>query len=61
MLVLGARADRITPLSHARRLATHFRAPLATLPGSHLVPLGRASGFERVFELLATLGVTSKS
>jgi pimeloyl-ACP methyl ester carboxylesterase len=56
-LVLGARADRITPLSHARRLATHFRAPLATLPGSHLVQWGRASGFERVFELLRTLRV----
>jgi pimeloyl-ACP methyl ester carboxylesterase len=60
ILVLGARADRITPLSHARRLATHFRAPLATLPGSHLLHLGRASGFERVFELLAKLGVTSR-
>jgi pimeloyl-ACP methyl ester carboxylesterase len=61
MLVLGARADRITPLSHARRLATHFHAPLATLPGSHLVHLGRASGFDRVFELLTKLGVTSRS
>jgi pimeloyl-ACP methyl ester carboxylesterase len=61
MLVLGARADRITPLSHARRLATHFRAPLATLPGSHLVHLGRASGYERVFEMLAALGITSRS
>jgi pimeloyl-ACP methyl ester carboxylesterase len=58
LLVLGAKADRITPLSHARRLATHLRAPLATLPGSHLLHLGRASGFERVFELLAKLGVT---
>jgi dienelactone hydrolase len=57
LLVLGAKADRITPLSHARRLATHLRAPLATLPGSHLLHLGRASGFERVFELLAKLGV----
>jgi pimeloyl-ACP methyl ester carboxylesterase len=61
MLVLGGKADRITPLSHARRLATHFRAPLATLPGSHLVHLGRASGFERVFELLGKLGVTSRT
>jgi pimeloyl-ACP methyl ester carboxylesterase len=61
MLVLGGKADRITPLSHARRLATHFRAPLATLPGSHLVHLGRASGYERVFELLEKLGITSRS
>jgi pimeloyl-ACP methyl ester carboxylesterase len=56
ILVLGGKADRITPLSHARRLATHLRAPLATLPGSHLVHLGRASGFERVFELFRGLG-----
>jgi dienelactone hydrolase len=61
MLVLGAKADRITPLAHARRLAAHFRAPLVTLPGSHLVHLGRASGFERVFELLTTIGVVSRS
>lgn len=61
MLVLGAKADRITPLAHARRLATHFRARLVTLPGSHLVHIGRASGFERVFELLTTLGITTRA
>jgi pimeloyl-ACP methyl ester carboxylesterase len=56
-LVLGAKADRITPLWHARRLATHFRAPLTTLPGSHLLQLGRTAGFERVFELLRQIGI----
>lgn len=55
-LVLGARADRITPIAHARRLAAHFQAPLATLPGSHLVQLGRASGYERLFEMFRELG-----
>ncbi len=61
VLVLGARADRITPFSHARRLATHFRAPLVSLPGSHLLQLGRASAFDRVFELLGRLGLASRS
>jgi pimeloyl-ACP methyl ester carboxylesterase len=56
VLVIGARADRITPLSHARRLATHFRAPLATFHGSHLVPLGRSAALEELDEMLVQLG-----
>ena len=56
VLVIGAKADRITPLSHARRLALHFQAPLATFPGSHLLQLGRGEAFQRVGELLVKLG-----
>jgi pimeloyl-ACP methyl ester carboxylesterase len=52
MLVVGARADRITPLRHARRLATHLQAPLVTFPGSHLIQLGRDAAFDAVAELL---------
>jgi len=61
VLVLGAKADRITPFSHARRLSSHFRAPLVALSGSHLLQLGRASAFERVFELLGRLGLAARS
>ena len=56
VLVIGAKADRITPLSHARRLATHFRAPLAAWHGGHLWQLGRDQAFERLGELLRSLG-----
>jgi hypothetical protein len=52
VLVIGARADRITPFSHARRLAAHFRAPLVAWHGGHLWQLGRGRAFERLGELL---------
>lgn len=60
MLVLGAKADRITPLSHARRLAAHLRAPLATWRGGHLLQLGRREAFERIAELVRSTGVVLK-
>jgi pimeloyl-ACP methyl ester carboxylesterase len=53
LLVVGAKADRITPLRHARRLSTHFQAPLVTFPGGHLVQFGRDAAFDSVAELLA--------
>jgi pimeloyl-ACP methyl ester carboxylesterase len=52
VLVLGGKADRITPLSHARRLAHHFRAPLAAWHGGHLLQLGRNEAYDRIAELL---------
>jgi len=42
VLVIGAKADRITPISHAKRLASHFRAELVAFPGSHMLQWGRA-------------------
>jgi pimeloyl-ACP methyl ester carboxylesterase len=57
VLVIGAKADRITPLSHARRLANHFKAPLATFGGGHLLQLGRGVALERVGELLRGLRI----
>lgn len=53
VLVVGGRADRITPVSHARRLALHFGAPLTTWDGGHLVQLGRGAVFDKVGEFLA--------
>jgi pimeloyl-ACP methyl ester carboxylesterase len=53
-LVIAAKADRVTPAAHARRLSVHLRAPLCSFYGGHLLQLGRAEAFERVIELIAT-------
>jgi pimeloyl-ACP methyl ester carboxylesterase len=55
VLVIGARADRVTPIAHARRLATHFSAPLVAFRGGHLLQLGRRESFERVYDLLRSV------
>ncbi|HEY6079245.1 MAG TPA: alpha/beta fold hydrolase, partial [Polyangiaceae bacterium] len=44
-LVVAAKADRVTPTTHARRLAIHLRAPLESFYGGHLLQLGRAESF----------------
>ena len=54
-LVIGARADRVTPIAHARRLATHLRAPLVAFKGGHLLQLGRRESFARAYSLLERL------
>jgi len=51
-LVVAAKADRVTPAAHARRLAVHLRAPLQSFYGGHLLQLGRAAAFESVIELM---------
>lgn len=55
--VVAARADRITPLSHARRLAEHFGAELTTFYGGHLLQLGRGEGFRDVARMLRARGL----
>lgn len=57
VLVVGAEADRITPVAHARRLARHFGAPLETWHGGHLLQVGRAEKFRRIGRLLRELGM----
>jgi len=56
-LVVAARGDRITPVSHARRLAEHFDAPLELFEGGHLLQLGRGRGFRAVGRMLGRLGL----
>jgi pimeloyl-ACP methyl ester carboxylesterase len=51
-LVIAAKADRVTPAAHARRLSVHLRAPLHSFYGGHLLQLGRAEAFERVIQLM---------
>jgi len=54
-LVVAAKADRITPVAHARKLAAHFGAPLVSWHGGHLLQLGRNAAFRRVETLLREL------
>ncbi|MBO6936100.1 MAG: hypothetical protein JJ863_14055 [Deltaproteobacteria bacterium] len=56
-LVVGARRDRITPLSHAERLAAHFDAPLSVFEGAHLLQVGRESSFREVARMLGRLNL----
>ena len=51
-LVVAAKADRITPVAHARKLAAHFGSQLVSWHGGHLLQLGRNAAFRRVETLL---------
>jgi len=55
--VVAGEADRITPLSHAERLADHLEAPLHVFHGGHLVQLGRDEGFREAARMLRDLGL----
>jgi dienelactone hydrolase len=59
ILVIGAEADRITPMAHAERLARHFDARLHRLPGGHLLQFGRREAFLEVGRMLRRLGLMS--
>jgi pimeloyl-ACP methyl ester carboxylesterase len=61
VLVVGARADQITPVSHARRLAHHFGARMESWPGGHLLQIGRAEKFRQIGHLLDELGLTARA
>ena len=54
-LVVAGKADRITPVAHARKLAAHFGSPLVSWHGGHLLQLGRDACFRRVETLLREL------
>ncbi len=54
-LIVGARADRICPPTHAHALWEHWERPaIVWTPGSHLVPIGRQATRARVAEHLAS-------
>ena len=55
LLILAGEADRITPASHAERLAAHFGARVRVFPGGHLLQFGRAEGFREVARMLRGL------
>ncbi len=54
-MVVAAKADRITPVAHARKLAAHFGSPLVSWHGGHLLQLGRNAAFRRVETLIREL------
>lgn len=56
-LVIGGENDQITPIDQAQKLARHFRCRLETMPGGHLVQLGRAEKFRLVGRFLDEIGV----
>ncbi len=57
VLVVAGEGDRITPITHAERLARHFDAPLVRFPGGHLLQLGRREAFREVERLFKNLGL----
>jgi hypothetical protein len=57
MLIVGAQADRITPIAQAERLAHKFGAPLFRLPGGHLLQVGRSAAFREIRRLWRALGL----
>ena len=56
-LVVAAEHDRITPSAHARRIAGHFGCELLTIPGGHLVQLGRSEAFRGLAAMLEREGI----
>jgi pimeloyl-ACP methyl ester carboxylesterase len=54
-MVVAAKADRITPVGHARKLAAHFGSQQVAWHGGHLLQLGRNAAFRRVETLLREL------
>jgi len=57
VLVIGGENDQITPIDQAQKLARHFQCRLETMPGGHLVQLGRAEKFRMVGRFLDEIGV----
>ncbi|HEY8076536.1 MAG TPA: hypothetical protein VIF62_20570, partial [Labilithrix sp.] len=59
-LVVAAEHDRITPAAHATRIATHFGCELVTIPGGHLVQLGRSDAFRALARMLEREGIITE-
>lgn len=55
-LVVAGRTDRITPISHAERIATHFDAPLSIFEGGHLLQVGRETAFRDFAKMMGGHG-----
>ena len=48
--VIAGRGDRITPVSHANKLANHFGSTVDLWPGGHLLQVGRKSAYRNVIK-----------
>jgi pimeloyl-ACP methyl ester carboxylesterase len=60
MMIIAAEGDRITPISHAERLAKHFDVELDTWHGGHLLQFGRSEKFREVGRFLNRLSIISR-
>jgi hypothetical protein len=56
-IVVGAEADRITPIRHAERIADAFDVPLMRIQGSHLLQWGRDKAFRAFCQTLEADGI----
>jgi len=52
VLVVGAEADRITPVAHAERIAAHLGVPLTRVGGGHLLQVWRREAFRALRVML---------
>ena len=57
VVVIAADRDRVTPRAHAERIGAHFGAPIVTIPGGHLLQIGRGGGFRAVAAMLEREGI----
>ena len=57
VLVIAGEGDRITPRSHAERMAEHFGARTHFFSGGHLLQLGRDEAFREVGRVLGRAGL----
>lgn len=56
-LVIAAEHDRVTPVTHAGRIATHLGCATVTIPGGHLLQIGRAEAFRALAAMLEREGI----
>jgi hypothetical protein len=61
VLVVGAEADRVTPIAHAERVADHLGSPLLRVGGGHLVQTWRTQAFRAVGSMLRETGILAAS
>jgi pimeloyl-ACP methyl ester carboxylesterase len=54
--ILAARGDRITPTSHAERIARHTGGAVVTFEGGHLLQFGRSTALAALRERLRAVG-----
>lgn len=60
-MVIGGEVDRITPLAHSSRIASHFGVPVTTIEGGHLFQVGRGRAFENVLSMLERQGLLPRA
>ncbi len=56
-LIVAAEDDRVTPIAHAERLASHFDVPLLRLHGGHLLQTWRSRAFRALGQMLLRSGI----